>query len=87
MLCVANQIIRYPDGRNCDFEVIDQKGSSVLVFIWNTTDQTTTLIEEFAPGHLELIIGPVAGGVSKSIDLWSKWMDDDDVQLCVCIYR
>lgn len=39
-----------------------QPGSSVMVFIWNSTSQTTTLIEEYAPGPLDVICGPVAGG-------------------------
>lgn len=33
-----------------------------MVFIWNSTDRTTTLIEEYAPGPLDVICGPVAGG-------------------------
>ncbi|GAB5033773.1 nudix family protein [Nannochloropsis oceanica] len=54
--------VRYPDGREVSFDIMDQPGSSVLVFAWNSTSHTTTLIEEYAPGSLQVITGPVAGG-------------------------
>jgi len=35
---------------------------SVLVFIWNSTAQSATLIREFHPGPMEWQFGVVAGG-------------------------
>jgi len=46
--------VRYPDGREVSFDIMDQPGSSVLVFAWNSTSHTTTLIEEYAPGSLQV---------------------------------
>jgi hypothetical protein len=49
--------VQYPNGRVVNFDIMDQPGSSVMVFIFNTTSQTSTLIEEYAPGSLDVIIG------------------------------
>jgi hypothetical protein len=41
---------------------------SVMVFAWDSVTKTSTIVEEFAPGTEEMIIGPVAGGVRKTWD-------------------
>ena len=54
---IMQRDVQYPNGRVVNFDIMDQPGSSVMVFIFNTTSQTSTLIEEYAPGSLDVIIG------------------------------
>jgi len=51
---IMQRDVRYPDGREVSFDIMDQPGSSVLVFAWNSSSHTTTLIEEYAPGSLQV---------------------------------
>lgn len=37
-----------------------------MVFAWDSVTKTSTIVEEFAPGTEEMIIGPVAGGVGTT---------------------
>jgi hypothetical protein len=55
-----------PSGKQASFDILTQKHLSVVVFTWNTTDSTTTLIREYHPGAEKFMYGAVAGMYESS---------------------
>ena len=48
--------------KHIDFDVIDQAGSgAVVIFAWNSTSQTATIIREYMPGPHRVLSGLAAG--------------------------
>lgn len=58
-----------------------------MVFVWNSTDRSTTLIEEYAPGPLDVICGPVAGGCEdhKHNDPFEAARHELEEEVCVSV--
>lgn len=56
-----------PSNQQIDFEVVAQKGSdeAVVVFVWHTKNQTTTLIREYMPAPHSIRYGLPAGMVES----------------------
>jgi len=50
-----------PTGKSASYDILTQKHLSVVVFVWNTTSSTTTLIREYHPGAETFMYGAVAG--------------------------
>lgn len=78
-----------------DFEVVGQKGSdqAVLIFCWNSSSQTCTLVREYMPAKLQSALG-LAAGMVEGNDGWiqaarrelaeeARLQGGDWYQLCV----
>lgn len=49
-----------------DYDIVDQKGvGAVLIFAFNSTSKTATLIKEYNPGIAKVLYGPPAGLIEK----------------------
>lgn len=55
-----------PNGKQATYDILTQKHLSVVVFTWNTTSSTTTLIREYHPGPERFMYGTVAGMYESS---------------------
>lgn len=64
---LLSRLVRFPDGRTVDFDVVGNKGSdhAVLVFAWNSQTKTATIIREYMPGSNSLKAGIAAGLVES----------------------
>lgn len=64
---LVSRIVRCPDGRVLDFDVVGQAGSNraVLIFAFNTQTKTATLVREYMPGANQMKYGVAAGLVEK----------------------
>ena len=48
------------------YQIVDQKGAgAVIIFVWNTTTKTATLIREYNPGCHKVLHGLAAGIVEQ----------------------
>ena len=57
-------ITDHPGQRIVDFDIIDQahtSGGAVIVFAWNSTSKTATIIREYMPGPHRVLSGLAAG--------------------------
>ena len=89
-----------PHRRVVDFDIIDQahtSGGAVIVFAWNSTSKTATIIREYMPGPHRVLSGLAAGlvedgkhevqlGEDKSLvaarcELEEEWYDRFEVCL------
>lgn len=50
-----------PNGKSATYDILTQRHLSVVVFVWNSTSSTTTLIREYHPGAEQFLYGTVAG--------------------------
>ena len=57
---------KLPNGKSATYDILTQRHLSVVVFTWNTTSATTTLIREFHPGSESFMYGTVAGMYESS---------------------
>jgi hypothetical protein len=55
-----------PNGKPATYDILTQRHLSVVVFTWNTTSSTTTLIREYHPGPEQFMYGTVAGMYESS---------------------
>lgn len=55
-----------PNGKQGTYDILTQKHLSVVIFTWNTTSSTTTLIREYHPGTEQFLYGTVAGMYESS---------------------
>jgi hypothetical protein len=58
---IVKQTVKLPNGKLWEVEVLRQKHESVVVFIWNSSKKTTTLVREYHPGPEQNLYGTVAG--------------------------
>jgi hypothetical protein len=63
---IVRREYQLPSGKQASFDILTQKHLSVVVFTWNTTDSTTTLIREYHPGAEKFMYGAVAGMYESS---------------------
>ncbi|KAJ1397894.1 hypothetical protein B484DRAFT_424984 [Ochromonadaceae sp. CCMP2298] len=50
-----------PTGQEISYDILTQNHLSVVVFAWNSTSSTATLIREYHPGAEQFMYGTVAG--------------------------
>ena len=53
-----------PNRKTIDFDIIDQahsSGGAVIIFAWNSTSKTATLVREYMPGPHRVLSGLAAG--------------------------
>lgn len=55
-----------PNGKSATYDILTQRHLSVVVFVWNSTSSTTTLIREYHPGAEQFLYGTVAGMYESS---------------------
>lgn len=55
-----------PNGKSATYDILTQRHLSVVVFVWNSTSSTTTLIREYHPGPEQFLYGTVAGMYESS---------------------
>lgn len=63
---LTRRVVQLPVSKmHVDFEIVSQKGTdeAVLIFVWNTTSQTATLIREYMPSLHQHQVGLAAGMV------------------------
>lgn len=96
----------HPHQRIIDFDVIDQaqsSGGAVIVFAWNSTSKTATIIREYMPGPHRVLSGLAAGivevgkhseepGEETSLvaaryELEEEWYVDSDLLVLTCCRR
>ena len=58
---IVRRHVKLPTGENATYDILTQKHLSVVVFIWDSTTSTTTLIREYHPGPERYMYGTVAG--------------------------
>jgi hypothetical protein len=58
---VIKRDVKFPSGQMVSFDIVSQGASSVIVFIWDTKTNTTTLLREYHPGIDRVMYGLVAG--------------------------
>jgi hypothetical protein len=58
---IIQRDIIMPNGKEVSFDILNQPEPSVIIFIWNSTSSTCTLIKEYHPGIEKIIYGTVAG--------------------------
>lgn len=60
---IISRLVRFPNGREVDFDVVGQAGSdrAVLIFAWDCKTKTATLIQEYMPGSNSVKYGVAAG--------------------------
>jgi len=60
---LKSRLVRFPDGREVDFDIVGQAGSdrAVLIFAWNSHTKTATLIREYMPAGNAVKYGIAAG--------------------------
>ncbi|CAM9630049.1 unnamed protein product [Phaeothamnion confervicola] len=82
---VVKRTVRFPTGKEHTFDVVKHDGPAVLVFIWDTKTQTTTLIREYSPGQMGVLPGVVAGlveGKHASALQAAQFELDEEANLC-----
>ena len=57
---MINRKIEFPN-KVITFDIVSQGNPSVIVFIWDSFSNTSTLIKEYHPGTNEYLYGTVAG--------------------------
>ena len=62
---LVNRQVEFPSGAKADFEIVTQNGTdqAVLIFVWDSTTKTTTMVKEFMPASDGMKIGLAAGMV------------------------
>lgn len=62
---LLNRQVQFPSGSKADFEIVTQNGTdqAVLIFVWDSTTKTTTMVKEFMPASDGMKIGLAAGMV------------------------
>lgn len=60
---ILERSIRMPDGKVLDFDLVGMAGgsSAVVVFAWDTSTKTATLVREYHPGPHCFLFGAAAG--------------------------
>lgn len=58
---IVRRDVMLPNGHIANFDIVHQKHLSVVVFVWDTTSATGTLIREYHPGPERFLYGTVAG--------------------------
>eukprot|EP01040_Poterioochromonas_malhamensis_P004728 gene4728-5073_t len=63
---IVKRNIKLPNDKIIEIEVLKHRHESVVVFSWNSTSKTTTLVREYHPGPELSLYGTVAGMYEKS---------------------
>lgn len=75
--------INKPDQKTIHFDIIDQASSSmsgaVIVFAWNSTSKTATIVREYMPGPHRVLSGLAAGIVEDGKHSSKEGIDDDPI--------
>jgi len=58
---IIRRDLQLPTGQVASYDILTQRHLSVVVFAWNSTSSTATLIREFHPGAEKFMYGTVAG--------------------------
>ena len=60
---VIRRSVHSPNRKPIDFDIIDQttNGGAVIIFAWNSTNKTATIVREYMPGPHRLLSGLAAG--------------------------
>lgn len=63
---IIRRKVRSPSGHVADYDILDQRGSgAVVIFAWNSTNKTATLIREYMPASKSVYFGVAAGLVEN----------------------
>jgi hypothetical protein len=63
---IYQRIVRMPhDGKMVTYDVVGQKGNTVIVFSWNTSSRTATILREYNPGPHRILYGLAAGVIEE----------------------
>lgn len=63
---IVKRHIKLPNEKVIEIEVLKHRHESVVVFSWNSTSKTTTLVREYHPGPELTLFGTVAGMYEKA---------------------
>ncbi|CAM9663143.1 unnamed protein product [Discosporangium mesarthrocarpum] len=63
---IMRRRVKGPAGKIFSYDVITQEHPSVLVFVWDTQTNTTTILKEYYPGMDRLMYGVVAGNYESN---------------------
>jgi len=60
---VIRRRVHSPNRKPIDFDIIDQttNGGAVIIFAWNSTNKTATIVREYMPGPHRVLSGLAAG--------------------------
>lgn len=75
--------------RVIDFDVIDQAhhtGGAVIIFAWNTTSKTATIVREYMPGPHRVLSG-LAAGIVEVGKHSSMEENNESASLCAARYE
>ena len=64
---IIERTIRMPNGNLVDFDLVGLAGatSAVMIFAWDSTRKTATLVREYHPGPDQYLVGMAAGIVEE----------------------
>jgi hypothetical protein len=63
---VQQRTVRMPTGKMVQYDVVGQKGSgAAIVFSWNTSSRTATILREYNPGPHRILYGLAAGLIEE----------------------
>jgi len=66
---IIRRKIKSPSGHIADYDILDQRGTgAVIIFAWNSTNKTVTLIREYMPASKKIFFGLAAGLVEDKHD-------------------
>ena len=76
---VIRRSVHSPNRKPIDFDIIDQTNSgpgAVIIFAWNSTNKTATIVREYMPGPHRLMSGLAAGIVEDDKHSSKEGKDD-----------
>jgi len=75
---VIRRSVHSPNRKPIDFDVIDQTTGpgAVIIFAWNSTNKTATIVREYMPGPHRLMSGLAAGIVEDDKHSSKEGKDD-----------